>query len=477
MKDFGFLIWGISNIDGFKENILSSNEAISNDEIKKYPKDYIRQLCGRARFGGCFYSIEVASNYTFVSIINPETKETGTASERGAYIVISLFLKNGNVFKGEVINTLDKLMDYYRNNQSDSGQINFTDTMFEEQLSNLSSANSYGKSFKTETKIGYKIYYSKSEIESNFKNLNIDGYKRVFFFDKSNSKLDDIIKSDFIKSKYDAVNEFKKRFETAVIQIKETGSNVNPNGGSKFNNHGTSKVGGIQRIPIGLILGVVSLLIVSSLVMLFIFPIDKPKNIPPTTYSTGIKTGQSPGGPITLKPDTTIPEPYNQKDGEYSTMDLLIKGVCVKDSFFQSNPYLYYKNNKWWNGTKHKKVTELSAKEIQTMVNRYADPNHNLYYRCENNTIEVRRIVGDWIKLDKNEQPGIFEYLSAKIVPPEKKESEPVKPKKGTLPTIENCPNCISFSERISKCKSDEVCKDAVRKEETAHLNAVKHGK
>ena len=479
MNDFGFLIWGISNIDGFNENILSSKEAISNDEIKKYPKDYIRQLCPIARFGGCFYVIEVASNYTFVSIINPETKETGTASDRGAYIVISFFLKNGNVFKGEVVNTLDKLMDYYLKQQSDSGQINFTDTMFEEQYSNLSSGNSYGNSFKSETSIGYKIYGSKGEIESNFNNLNIEGYKRVFFFDKSNSKLDDIINSDFIKSKYEAVNEFKKHLET--------GTNVKPTDKSILKDHGTIEVGGLKKRHNRLILGVVLLLIVISTVILV---------IKLTNDADTIGTGTPHAGKDSIKNknDTTKSKPYTQKQGEYSTMDLLKEGVCVKDSFFQNNPYLYYKKNKWWNGSKSEKIYELNDSESKTIVNRYADPNYNFYYRCENNTIEVKKINVTWVKLNKNEQPGIFEYLSAKIniiivdeVPLSKKLDKVTKnnaakknydkSSKGTPPTIENCNDCIDISKRISKCKNDETCKKVVRDEEKKHLNEVKHGK
>ena len=487
MNDFGFLIWGISNIDGFNENILSSKEAISNDEIKKYPKDYIRQLCPIARFGGCFYVIEVASNYTFVSIINPETKETGTASDRGAYIVISFFLKNGNVFKGEVVNTLDILMDYYLKQQSDSGQINFTDTMFEEQYSNLRSLNSYGNRFKAETRFGYKIYGSKGEIESNFNNLNIEGYKRVFFFDKSNSKLDDIINSDFIKSKYEAVNEFKKHLET--------GPNVEPTDESILEDHETIEVGGLKKRHNRLILGVVLLLIVISTVIIVI-KLNKTDIGGKEKIDADTIKNQTPPDSINNSPNihTTKPELYIQKRGEYSTMDLLEKNVSVKDSFCKGNPYLYYENNTWWNGQKDKKVTKLDTNETAKIVVRYKDPNHNLYYRIEKNIIEVRRIDGAWIKLDKNEQPGIFEYLSAKIniiivaeVPLSKEPVDVTKKKavkmkegkssKGAPPTIDDCQACKNFATRISKCKTDFTCREGVRVEEEKHKKEVSHGK
>ena len=197
-KQFGFVIWGVRN--GFSKDLLSSDKVV---EVNAAFNDSMRQICNDVI--NYFYSIEKTTNYTLLTIYNPNTLDH---VHRKAYIAITLFAKNGTIFKGNIISQLDSLMNYTIQKQGNAIVNMFTEKMFEEQIQNISVQKVIAKNAHS-NKQGYISYNSINEIEKYFENPSIDGYKKVYFYQKSIQLT--------LPLEFEHITVFKKNIEVGIV--------------------------------------------------------------------------------------------------------------------------------------------------------------------------------------------------------------------------------------------------------------------
>jgi cell division protein FtsB len=197
-KQFGFVIWGVRN--GFNRDILSSDKVA---EVSAAFNDSMRQICNGVI--DCFYSIEKTANYTLLTVYNPSTADH---VQRKAYIAITLFAKNGTNYNGEVVAMLNSLMNYNIQKQGSAIVNTFTESMFEEQIQNISAQVGFNND-AIGSKLGYIAYNTIDEIENYFKKPSIDGYKKVFFYQKAINIT--------LPAEFEKVTSFKKALRISVL--------------------------------------------------------------------------------------------------------------------------------------------------------------------------------------------------------------------------------------------------------------------
>lgn len=213
IRQFDFVIWGIRN--GFNKNLLSSNQV---EEINVCLNDGMRQICNEV--STYFYSIEKTANYSLLTIYNPDTKDH---VQRKAYIAITLFTKKENNFLGDVVSTLNSLMNYYVEKQGSALVNTFTEQMFEDQMYNLRVQRGLSSGSVSAEKTGYIPFTSPEEIEVYFKNPSINGYNKVFFWKESNNASRQL-------PSIERVYEFKNYFRITLINYSSYKFSVTLNG-------------------------------------------------------------------------------------------------------------------------------------------------------------------------------------------------------------------------------------------------------
>ena len=171
-----FIISGVR--DGFRKSHLLCNNDIT--EVIDYIDDR-RQVANSAVES--FYSIEKTKHYTLVSIFNPNTVDH---VGRKAYIAITLFVRNDHVIKGNLISTLQHLMNYYEQKQGKEFTNRFTEEMFEAEYANLNIEHIVHGETGIRFKQGYIFYDQISDIASHFENPTINGYQKVYFLNSAN---------------------------------------------------------------------------------------------------------------------------------------------------------------------------------------------------------------------------------------------------------------------------------------------------
>ena len=210
-KQFGFVIWGVRN--GFNRDILSSDKVA---EVSAAFNDSMRQICNGVI--DCFYSIEKTANYTLLTVYNPNTADH---VQRKAYIAITLFAKNGTNYNGDVVAMLNSLMNYNIQKQGSAIVNTYTESMFEEQIQNISAQVGFNND-TIGSKLGYIAYNTIDEIENYFKKPSIDGFKKVFFYQKAINIT--------LPAEFEKVTSFKKALRVSVLNYNAKKFNLFLNG-------------------------------------------------------------------------------------------------------------------------------------------------------------------------------------------------------------------------------------------------------
>ncbi len=176
--NIGFAIWGVRN--GF-EIMLASNPAEAEFLKADVITDKMRQVCNVASHR--FYSLHRNGRFAAATIYHTDAKDI---FDRNAYIAITLYIPLTQIFKGNALATLNKLMDFYILKQGDSRVNMFTEQMILDQCSALSSEPFTGKHVQG-GKLGYFNYETEDEIVDRFDQINIEGFKAVFFLPPGNA--------------------------------------------------------------------------------------------------------------------------------------------------------------------------------------------------------------------------------------------------------------------------------------------------
>jgi hypothetical protein len=176
-EKINFIISGVR--DGFKKSHLLCNNNIA--EVIDYIDDR-RQISNSAN--EIFYSIEKTANYTLATLFNPNTTDQ---VGRKAYVAITLFVRNGYAIQGNLIDTLNGLMNYYLLKQGNEISNRFTEEMFEAEYANLSIVQSTNTLTALRKNCGYFNYENTIEINAFFENLTITGFQKVYFLSPTNA--------------------------------------------------------------------------------------------------------------------------------------------------------------------------------------------------------------------------------------------------------------------------------------------------
>jgi hypothetical protein len=168
----GFVIWGVRN--GFNPDLLSDGLV---PEVRNRLSDGMRQIC--LSLSDRFYGIERSSSHVLVTAYKPDAADH---VGRKAYIAITLFIPLGKCFQGNVLWTLNRLLDYYEEKQGrETGNNRFSAGMFREQFAELGTAPYSGPHGHGDV-LGAKSFSGPDEVEDHFKKPTIPGYRKVFFF-------------------------------------------------------------------------------------------------------------------------------------------------------------------------------------------------------------------------------------------------------------------------------------------------------
>jgi len=171
-KSVNFIIWGIRN--GFRRNWMTNISPPR--EVMEVINDDMRQICNTTI--DKFYSIEIAGNYSMISVFLPNTRDH---VGRKAYIAISLYFEEGLVLREDPVALLDKLADYYIDKQGMSMVSQFTEDMFLEQIGNpLLMTRPLAPEY-TDSKFGHYAYRDRAELVRIFNDLYIDTYTKILF--------------------------------------------------------------------------------------------------------------------------------------------------------------------------------------------------------------------------------------------------------------------------------------------------------
>ena len=176
--NIGFAIWGVRN--GF-EIMLASNPTEAEFLKAEVITDKMRQVCNVA--SRRFYSLHRNGRFAAATIYHTDAKDI---FDRNAYIAITLYIPLTQIFKGNALATLNRLMDFYILKQGDSRVNMFTEQMILDQCSALSSEPFTGKHVQG-GKLGYFNYETEDEIVDRFDQINIEGFKAVFFLPAGNA--------------------------------------------------------------------------------------------------------------------------------------------------------------------------------------------------------------------------------------------------------------------------------------------------
>lgn len=198
-----FIISGVR--EGFKKSHILCNNDIA--EVINYIDDR-RQITNNAIDN--FYTIEKTTNYTLVSVFNPNTIDH---VGRKAYIAITLFVKNGFEIKGDVVVVLAHLMNYYEQKQGNEITNRFTEEMFEAEYANLGVAAAQSKDGGARFKQGYILYDQVAEIASNFQTPTINGFQKVYFFSNKNINVANQLVS------FEKIVEFPRAVAFSIIDL------------------------------------------------------------------------------------------------------------------------------------------------------------------------------------------------------------------------------------------------------------------
>jgi hypothetical protein len=198
-----FIISGVR--EGFKKSHILCNNDIA--EVINYIDDR-RQITNNAIDN--FYTIEKTTNYTLVSVFNPNTIDH---VGRKAYIAITLFVKNGFEIKGDVVGVLAHLMNYYEQKQGNEITNRFTEEMFEAEYANLGVAAAQSKDGGARFKQGYILYDQLAEIASNFQTPTINGFQKVYFFSNKNINVANQLVS------FEKIVEFPRAVAFSIIDL------------------------------------------------------------------------------------------------------------------------------------------------------------------------------------------------------------------------------------------------------------------
>ena len=175
--NIGFAIWGVRN--GF-EIMLASNPTEAEFLKADVITDKMRQVCNVA--SRRFYSLHRNSRFAVATVYHTDAKDI---FDRNAYIAITLYIPLTQIFNGNAIATLNRLMDFYISKQGDSRVNMFTDQMIFDQYSALTTEPFTGKHVQG-GKLGYFNYETEDEIVDRFDQVNIEGFKAVFFLPPGN---------------------------------------------------------------------------------------------------------------------------------------------------------------------------------------------------------------------------------------------------------------------------------------------------
>jgi len=175
--NIGFAIWGVRN--GF-EIMLASNPSEAEFLKADVITDKMRQVCNVA--SRRFYSLHRNSRFAVATVYHTDAKDI---FDRNAYIAITLYIPLTQIFNGNAIATLNRLMDFYISKQGDSRVNMFTDQMIFDQYSTLTTEQFIGKHVQG-GKLGYFNYETEDEIVDRFDQINIEGFKAVFFLPPGN---------------------------------------------------------------------------------------------------------------------------------------------------------------------------------------------------------------------------------------------------------------------------------------------------
>jgi len=198
-----FIISGVR--EGFKKSHLLCNNDIA--EVINYIDDR-RQITNNAIDN--FYTIEKTTNYTLVSVFNPNTIDH---VGRKAYIAITLFVKNGLEIKGDIVGVLVHLMNYYEQKQTNEITNRFTEEMFEAEYANLGIGAASSQEAGARFKQGYILYDQVAEIASHFQSPTINGFQKVYFFSHRNLNVANQLVS------FEKIVEFPRAVAFSIIDL------------------------------------------------------------------------------------------------------------------------------------------------------------------------------------------------------------------------------------------------------------------
>jgi hypothetical protein len=178
-SEINFVIWGVRN--GF-EVILASKQSDVEHLKADVISDRMRQVCNLSPKR--FFSIHRTSRFAAASIYHTETRDI---VGRNAYIAVTLYIPLSSQFVGNVIGTLNSLMDFYLLTQEGASVNMFTEEMIRERCKGLAS-DAFTGNLSFGSKSGYLSFEIESDIKERFEQLNIDGYKAVFFIPPANQE-------------------------------------------------------------------------------------------------------------------------------------------------------------------------------------------------------------------------------------------------------------------------------------------------
>lgn len=180
MNNIGFIVWGIRN--GFKNNWLSSNVSAN---VYQHFTDDMRQICGSTI--DKFFSIEKLNGYTILTIYNPNMKDH---VQRKAYIALSLVVEDGYNLNGDVINTLELMMNEYEQKQGNAMVNMISADQITVHASNLSLVKDPKSFTHNRIKKGALLNSSKEYFKQYFNIPFIFKYNKVYFSTESITSLE-----------------------------------------------------------------------------------------------------------------------------------------------------------------------------------------------------------------------------------------------------------------------------------------------
>ena len=214
MKELGYVVWGVRS--GFKNNWLVSNVDNSvlsalTDEMRIYCHGTVTE----------FFSIEKVGGFTVLTIYNPNTSDH---VGRRAYIAISIVLSKSYGLSGNIVRCLQEMMSTYSSKQGKAlvNKISISD--FEPILAKISSTPKGTVTPGNSKKIGILKSQDLDSFNTHFKDLTINGFRKVYFLKEPISALEqkdgvELIR-DFKKSSRFSLKGYDPRYHDITINDK-----------------------------------------------------------------------------------------------------------------------------------------------------------------------------------------------------------------------------------------------------------------